>query len=38
MNYVYLIPLAVTVAPVIILGVVCVVSSVEASIREGIGR
>lgn len=30
--------LAITMAPVIMLGVFCVVSSVEASIREVIGR
>lgn len=38
MNFLALTTLIVTMAPVLILGVVCVLSSVEASIREGIGR
>lgn len=38
MSYIVLLPLLVTALPVIILGVVCVVSGVEASIREGIGQ
>lgn len=38
MNFLALTTLVVTMAPVAILGIVCVLSSVEASIREGIGR
>lgn len=38
MSILYLIPLAVTMAPVLILGVFCVRSAVETSIREEIGR
>ena len=38
MNLIYLAPLLVTMAPVVILGLLFVFSSVETSIREGIGR
>lgn len=38
MSYIILLPLLVTALPVIILGVVCIVSGVEASIREAIGQ
>lgn len=38
MSYIALVSLAVTMAPVIILGVFCVLSAVETSVREGIGR
>jgi hypothetical protein len=38
MTYLPLIPLLVTAAPVVILGVVCLISGVETSIRENIGQ
>ena len=36
MSYLPLIPLLVTAAPVLILGIICLISGVEASIRESI--
>jgi hypothetical protein len=38
MKVVALIPLLVTMAPVVILGLFCVLSSIETHIREGIGH
>jgi len=38
MSYLPLIPLLVTAAPVLILGIICLISGVEASIRESIGQ
>lgn len=38
MTFVALFPLLVTMAPVVILGVFYVLSSVETHVREGIGR
>ncbi len=38
MTYLPLIPLLVTAAPVLILGIFCLISGVEASIRESIGQ
>lgn len=38
MSYISLVSLAVTMAPVVILGAICVLSSVEASVREQIGQ
>lgn len=38
MSFLYLIPLAVTMAPVVILGLKCISVAVETSIREEIGR
>ena len=38
MTYLPLIPLLVTAAPVLILGIICLISGVEASIRESIGQ
>lgn len=38
MNYLHLIPLLVTAAPAIVVGIACLLSSVETSIRESIGQ
>lgn len=38
MTYLALTALAVTSAPVVLLGIVCLVSGVETFIREGIGQ
>lgn len=38
MTYLALTALAVTSAPVVLLGIVCLVSGIETSIREAIGQ
>lgn len=38
MNYLNLIPILVTSAPAVLLGILCLVSGVETSIRESIGQ
>lgn len=38
MTYLNLLPIFVTASPVIILGLICLISAVETSIRESIGQ